>query len=59
MQDDGTLFTVGETNLTAFLEAQGTQVGELVSADLARSLYPGQDDTTVIADVFRDLTFLW
>ncbi|KAF9067069.1 Carboxylesterase [Rhodocollybia butyracea] len=58
MQDDGTLFTVGETNLTAFLEAQGTKVGELVSADLARSLYPGQNDTTVIANVFRDLTFL-
>jgi hypothetical protein len=57
MQNDGTLFTVGETNLTAFLDASG--VGSLVSADLVRSLYPGQNDTDVIADADRDIVFLW
>ncbi|KAF9065549.1 Alpha/Beta hydrolase protein [Rhodocollybia butyracea] len=56
MQNDGTLFTVGETNLTAFLDASG--LGSFVSADLVRTLYPGQNDTDVIADADRDLVFL-
>jgi cholinesterase len=57
MQNDGTLFTVGETNLTAFLDTDG--IGALVSAELVRTLYPGENDTNVIADSFRDLVFLW
>ncbi|KAF9074673.1 Alpha/Beta hydrolase protein [Rhodocollybia butyracea] len=47
MQDDGTLFTVGETNLTAFLISEAVT---LISAEA--------NETSVIADSFRDLSFL-
>ncbi|KAK7436645.1 hypothetical protein VKT23_019053 [Stygiomarasmius scandens] len=53
-QDDGTLFTVGQTNLTEFLD-NGIVSG--VSPDLVRSLYPSLDDSQVIAAVFRDVAF--
>ncbi|KIK55752.1 hypothetical protein GYMLUDRAFT_175100, partial [Collybiopsis luxurians FD-317 M1] len=55
-QNDGTLFTVGENNLTAFLDSMG--VGAIVSADVVRALYPEENDTDVIADSFRDFFFL-
>jgi len=59
MQNDGTLFTVGDTNLTAFLEASGfTGIDANITAAVVRSLYPGQNDTDVIADTFRDVVFL-
>lgn len=58
-QNDGTLFTIGDTNLTAFLNSSGFTVDGNVTADVVRSLYPGQNDTDVIADVFRDVSFLW
>ena len=60
MQNDGTLFTVGDTSLTAFLEASGfTGIDANITAAVVRSLYPGQNDTDVIADTFRDVAFLW
>ncbi|KAJ7217315.1 hypothetical protein GGX14DRAFT_561831 [Mycena pura] len=43
MQNDGSAFVVGLTNLTAFIEAE--LPGSGVTADLVRSLYPGQNDT--------------
>ncbi|THV04548.1 alpha/beta-hydrolase [Dendrothele bispora CBS 962.96] len=55
MQDDGSVFTVGQTNLTQFLNTGATATG--VSADLVRSLYPGLNDSQVIAAAFRDLVF--
>lgn len=59
-QNDGTLFTVGDNNLTAFLDALGlSAVDPNITADAIRALYPGQNDTNVIADTVRDVTFLW
>lgn len=59
-QNDGTLFTVGDNNLTAFLDALGlSTVDPNITADAIRALYPGQNDTNVIADTVRDVTFLW
>lgn len=59
-QNDGTLFTVGDNNLTAFLDTFGLTAGDSdITADVLRSLYPGQNDTNVIADAERDSTFLW
>ncbi|KAE9394532.1 alpha/beta-hydrolase [Gymnopus androsaceus JB14] len=55
-QNDGTLFTVGQSNLTEFLDSNG--FGGIVSPDTVRSLYPGQNDTNVIADAYRDVVFL-
>ncbi|KAF7359838.1 Carboxylic ester hydrolase [Mycena venus] len=52
MENDGTAFTVGETNLTAFLGGGGP--GMRISPALVQSLYPGQNDSVVIADAFRD-----
>jgi len=58
-QNDGTLFTVGDNNLTAFLDALGlSTVDPNITADAIRALYPGQNDTNVIADTVRDVTFL-
>ncbi|KAF5358876.1 hypothetical protein D9757_012298 [Collybiopsis confluens] len=51
-QNDGTLFTIGESNLTQFIQRFNT------SADFVRGLYPGENDTDVIADAFRDEIFL-
>ncbi|KAJ7217313.1 Carboxylesterase [Mycena pura] len=55
MENDGTVFVVGVTNLTEFVEAQLPGTG--VTADLLRSLYPGQNDASVIASSYRDFVF--
>ncbi|KAF8528405.1 Alpha/Beta hydrolase protein [Hysterangium stoloniferum] len=53
-QDDGTLFTVGDTDLPTFLE--GT-IGLPVTADQVRAAYSGLNDSTIIPLVFRDVVF--
>ncbi|KAF5370184.1 hypothetical protein D9757_010633 [Collybiopsis confluens] len=55
LQNDGTLFTLGESDLSAFLVSSGLGA---ISPDFVRALYPGQNDTNVIADSFRDSVFL-
>ncbi|KAJ7698124.1 hypothetical protein B0H17DRAFT_927865, partial [Mycena rosella] len=55
MENDGTVFAEGLTNLTAFLD--GEIPGSAISPDLVRSLYPGQNDSVIIADAIRDLVF--
>ncbi|KAJ7794535.1 Alpha/Beta hydrolase protein, partial [Mycena olivaceomarginata] len=55
MENDGTAFTVGETNLTAFLGGGGP--GMPISPALVQSLYPGRNDSVIIADAFRDRGF--
>ncbi|KAJ7034410.1 Carboxylesterase family-domain-containing protein [Mycena alexandri] len=57
MENDGSAFTVGLTNLTAFLE--GEIPGTPISPDLVRSLYPGENDSSIISDADRDLGFRW
>lgn len=60
MQNDGTLFAAGETSLTAFLQSSSfLKVEANITSDVLRSLYPGQNDSVVLADIFRDVTFLW
>ena len=60
MQNDGTLFTVGDTNLEEFLESSGFIPPDAdITADIVRSFYPGQNDSVVIADTYRDAAFLW
>jgi carboxylesterase 2 len=59
MEDDGTLSTIGISNLTAFLQATLGPAASAISPNLVRSLYPGLNDSQVIADVFRDLGFRW
>jgi carboxylesterase type B len=59
MEDDGTVFTVGMSNLTAFLQGTLGPIASAISPNLVRSLYPGLNDSQVIADVFRDLIFRW
>ncbi|KAJ6513515.1 Carboxylesterase [Mycena vulgaris] len=56
-ENDGTVFTVGVTNLTSFLGAEIPTPGIIIPPDLVRSLYPGQNDSIVIADTLRDLAF--
>jgi hypothetical protein len=55
-QDDGTLFTVGQTSLPSFLTGM---FGSLVSVDQVRTAYPALNDTEIIPAVFRDFVFLW
>ncbi|KAJ7085009.1 Carboxylesterase [Mycena crocata] len=52
LKDDASFFVVGMTNLTAFLD--GMFPGSNIDADFVRSLYPGQNDTQIIQDAFRD-----
>jgi len=54
-QNDGTLSTLGESDLSAFLASEGLGA---ISPDFVRALYPGENDTNVIADSFRDLVLL-
>ncbi|KAJ7300985.1 Carboxylesterase [Mycena albidolilacea] len=51
MENDGSTFAFGLTNLTAFLEGERIAI----SPDLVRSLYPGQNDSLVISDALRDV----
>ncbi|KAJ7217297.1 Alpha/Beta hydrolase protein [Mycena pura] len=57
MENDGSVFVVGMTNLTALIEADFPGTG--ATADLVRSLYPGHNDTLIIASVPRDVSFRW
>lgn len=57
MENDGSAFAVGMTNLTAFLA--GEIPGIPISPDFVRSLYPGENDTEVISDSLRDVGFRW
>jgi hypothetical protein len=57
-QDDGSLVAFGRTNITTFLVE--FSLDTLVTADQVRALYaPGLSDTAVIAEMARDLLFLW
>jgi len=55
MQDDGTLFTLGETSLPAFLSST---LGPFVTLDQVRAVYPGLNDTQIIQTTLRDLVFV-
>ncbi|KAJ6582340.1 Alpha/Beta hydrolase protein [Mycena capillaripes] len=55
MENDGSAFALGMTNLTAFLEGEIPDIK--ISPDLVRSLYPGENDTEVISDSLRDTGF--
>ncbi|KAG7086243.1 hypothetical protein E1B28_002213 [Marasmius oreades] len=54
-QNDASLFVLGLTNLTEFL--QSTLPGVPISADQIRGLYPGRNDVQVIGAFSTDLTF--
>uniref|UniRef100_A0A0W0G2D3 Carboxylic ester hydrolase n=1 Tax=Moniliophthora roreri TaxID=221103 RepID=A0A0W0G2D3_MONRR len=57
MQDDGSLFALqagaGSISLDQFLDGLGVPI----PAGVVRALYPGQNDSQVIASVFRDVVF--
>ncbi|KAF8576342.1 alpha/beta-hydrolase [Ramaria rubella] len=54
-QNDGSVFTVGETDLAEFLSAE---VGTAVTPDEVRAVYPGLDDAEIIPTAFRDVVFV-
>jgi len=55
MQNDGSVFAVGLTDLSAFLTAT---FDGLVTADEVRPLYPGLNDSQIISEVIKDAVFL-
>jgi hypothetical protein len=57
MENDGSVFAFGLTNLTAFLEVEVPGID--IPPDFVRSLYPGQNDSLVISDSIRELVFRW
>lgn len=59
MQDDGTVFSYGLTDLQAFLDSSLGAASLLLSAPVLRLLYPGLNDSEVIAAVVRDVGFRW
>ncbi|KAJ7456523.1 Alpha/Beta hydrolase protein [Mycena latifolia] len=54
-QDDGSLFAVGLTDLSAYL---ATTFGGLVTVDQMHALYPGLSDNQVISEIVKDFEFL-
>jgi hypothetical protein len=57
MQDDGSIFTVGQTDVGAFLNATFGP-GVITQAELA-PLYPGLSGFQEISQILRDFGFLW
>ncbi|KAJ7139650.1 Alpha/Beta hydrolase protein [Mycena epipterygia] len=55
MQNDGSVFAVGLTNLSAFLLA--TFDGLVLPAEV-RPLYPGLNDSLIISEIIKDAEFL-
>jgi hypothetical protein len=56
MQDDGSIFAVGDTDVGAFLNA--TFGPGVTQAELA-PLYPGLSGFQEISQILRDFGFLW
>ncbi|KAJ7225984.1 Carboxylesterase [Mycena pura] len=56
MQNDGSLFAVGLTDLAAFLDE--TTFGLVTPAEV-RPLYPGLNDSLIISEIIKDVAFLW
>ncbi|KAF5361302.1 hypothetical protein D9758_010267 [Tetrapyrgos nigripes] len=55
-QDDGSLFAVGQSNLTAFLDGIGASAAQITPYDV-RSVYPDLNDSAVIAASLREIMF--
>ncbi|KAJ6604171.1 Carboxylesterase [Mycena vulgaris] len=54
-ENDGSLFAVGLTDLSAYLAAT---FGGLVTVDQMHALYPGLNDTSTIAEIVKAIEFL-
>ena len=60
MQDDGSVFVYDlPITISEFLEEHFGALGSSVSPDTVRALYPGLNDSQVLAAVERDITFRW
>jgi hypothetical protein len=57
MQDDGSMFVLGQTEVGAFLNATFGP-GVITTADIA-PLYPGLNGFQEISQIFRDFVFHW
>ncbi|KAI0060904.1 alpha/beta-hydrolase [Artomyces pyxidatus] len=57
MQEDGTFFSYGLTDLQAFLDSNRVAASLILSAPVVRLLYPGLSDPEIIAAVVRDIGF--
>ncbi|KAJ7742573.1 Alpha/Beta hydrolase protein, partial [Mycena metata] len=55
MQNDGSVFALGLTDLDAFLLED---TGGLVTAAEVRPLYPGLNDSLIISEIIKDVAFL-
>lgn len=58
MEDDGSVLTYNLSNISTFLEQFGS-IASSVTPDDVRALYPGSNDSQVIADAERDIVFRW
>jgi len=60
MEDDGALIALGlPNNLSATISEEFGPYEGLISPDLVRALYPGLNDSQVIAAGARDVGFRW
>jgi len=60
MEDDGSIIALGlPTNLSATISEVFGPFERLISPDLVRALYPGLNDSQVIAAGARDYVFRW
>jgi len=60
MEDDGAIIALGlPNNISATISEVFGPFAGLISPDLVRALYPGLNDSQVIAAGARDITFRW
>jgi carboxylesterase type B len=59
MEDDGSVFTYNTSDLSANLASQFGSLGGSLTPDAVRALYPGLNDSQVIAGTYRDFLFRW
>ena len=59
MEDDGTTLAFNQSDLSAFLAQQFGSLAGTIPLDKVRALYPGLNDSRVIAGAERDLIFRW
>jgi hypothetical protein len=60
MEDDGAIIALGlPNNISATVSEVFGPFGVLITPDLVRALYPGLNDSQVIAAGARDVEFRW
>ena len=59
MEGDGTIWALGYPSLRAVLQSYLHTFAANVTDDQVRALYPGQNETQIMASAIRDIQYRW